>query len=95
MTDINLGQIVIPGLTKWSFSQIRCHSVLLQQIPHPPPDLPLKGEEGSDFPPLQGEGQGGGGVKYVTEFMKYTTKPAPYLIRGNPGSRSLTNRETE
>ena len=31
---------------------------------------PLKGEERSDFPPLQGEGQGGGGVKYVTEFMK-------------------------
>ena len=45
--------------------------------PHPPPDLPLargakrlrsaKGEESrearDDFPPLQGEGQGGGGAK--------------------------------
>ena len=45
--------------------------------PHPPPDLPLargakrlrsaKGEESrearDDFPPLQGEGQGGGGVR--------------------------------
>jgi len=42
-----------------------------RHITHPPPYLPL---EGGDFPPIQGEGQGGGGVKYVTVFMKYTTK---------------------
>jgi hypothetical protein len=40
---------------------------------------PLKGEERGDFPPLQGEGQGGGGVKYATEFMKYSAKRLNFL----------------
>jgi hypothetical protein len=37
--------------------------MLLQQIPIPLPASPLKGEERSVFPPLQGEGKGGGGIK--------------------------------
>ncbi len=31
---------------------------------HPPPHLPLEG--GGSFPPLQGEGKGGGGVKQMS-----------------------------
>jgi hypothetical protein len=31
---------------------------------------PLKGEEWCDFPPSQGEGRGGGGVKDVMKFIK-------------------------
>ena len=34
----------------------------LGQTPIPLPTSPLKGEECSAFPPLQGEGKGGGGV---------------------------------
>ncbi len=37
-------------------------------IPHP--TSPLKGEEHSGFPPLQGEGQGGGGVKQTLIFSE-------------------------
>jgi hypothetical protein len=29
---------------------------------HPPPNLPLEGGESYHFPPLQGEGWGGGGL---------------------------------
>jgi excinuclease ABC subunit A len=38
--------------------------------PIPFPTSPLKGEEDSIFPPLQGEGQGGGGVKHTMIFSE-------------------------
>jgi len=40
--------------------------MLLQQIPILLLTSPLKGEEHSVFPPLQGEGKGGGGVKQMS-----------------------------
>jgi hypothetical protein len=40
--------------------------ILLRQIPIPFLTSPLKGEEHKDFPPLQGEGKGGGGVNQMS-----------------------------
>jgi hypothetical protein len=40
--------------------------ILLRQIPIPFLPSPLKGEEQNDFPPLQGEGKGGGGVHQMS-----------------------------
>jgi hypothetical protein len=37
-----------------------------KQIPIPLLPSPLKGEEQNVFPPLQGEGKGGGGVKQMS-----------------------------
>ena len=53
---------------------LRRHVYTIPTTPHPPPrieygagfGLPLDGEEGSDFPPLQGEGKGGGGVNQMS-----------------------------
>jgi hypothetical protein len=43
--------------------------MLLRQIPIPLPTSPLKGEEAIVFPPLQGEGKGGGGVnRYLFNY---------------------------
>ncbi len=47
--------------------------ILLDEFPspsRPPPPFQgrgtVKGEEGRDFPPFQGEGKGGGGVELIT-----------------------------
>jgi len=40
--------------------------ILLRQMPIPFLTSPLKGEEQKDFPPLQGEGKGGGGVNQTS-----------------------------
>jgi hypothetical protein len=42
------------------------HLPFSQQIPIPLLPSPLKGEKQNVFPPLQGEGKGGGGVKQMS-----------------------------
>jgi len=62
----------VPYFTPWNGVLITHESMIEKTcidcytIPIPLLTSPLKGEESANFPPLQGEGKGGGGVNQVS-----------------------------